>query len=101
MSEGKRGPGRPKKQQPEQVAGEVGQRPDDADPGEQVDGQGLPPAADGQSGDVAQAADEIKVRVVKHFERNGVKVPVGTVFTTRDTREIRRHLKHRCLEQVG
>ena len=100
MSEGKRGPGRPKKQG-QQVTGEVAQRPDDAAPGEQIEGKGLPPAADEQLGEVAQAADEIKVRVVKHFERNGVKVPVGTVFATRDTREIRRHLKHRCLEQVG
>lgn len=100
MTEGKRGPGRPKKQRPKQVAVEVGHRPEDAESGEQIDGQGLPPAAD-QVGEVVQAPDAIKVRVIKHFERNGVPVPLGTVFATHDTREIRRHLKHGSLVQVG
>jgi hypothetical protein len=95
MSEGKRGPGRPKKVQAEQAAEQSPGLPGDDEQAAGVDNTELQASAP-----VERAPDEIMVRVAKHFERNGVKVPIGTVFATRDTREIRRHIKHRCLEQV-
>lgn len=91
MSEGKRGPGRPKKVQSTQ---------DPELPGDAEQDAGVDNTEPQASAHVERAPDEIMVRVAKHFERSGVKVPVGTVFATRDTREIRRHIKHRCLEQV-
>lgn len=94
MTEGKRGPGRPKKVQPvggEQAASTAVEDGAIEESAPEI-GRATPPA---------KANDEIIVKVIKHFEQRGVTVPVGTEFATRDTREIRRHLKHRCLEQVG
>lgn len=94
MTEGKRGPGRPKKVQPIE--------------GEQAASTAVEDGAIEQSAPEAVAAsqpakanDEIIVKVIKHFEQRGMTVPVGTEFATRDTREIRRHIKHGSLVQVG
>ena len=94
MNEGKRGPGRPKKVQPiegDQASSSVAQDGAIEESAPEI-GRATPPA---------KANDEIIVKVVKHFEQRGMTVPVGTEFATRDTREIRRHIKHGSLVQVG
>lgn len=95
MSEGKRGPGRPKKTQPGQDAPQ-----DQQDVGVAASDAADRAEARADQGGLDHAPDEIAVRVVKRYERGGVVVPVGTVFAVRDTKEIRRQIKHRCLEQV-
>lgn len=94
MNENKRGPGRPKKIVASAADTLVKEFVADA-PGEskEYESQAIVQANPEGSG-----PQEIKVRVVRRYERAGSSVPVGTVFTAKYTRELRRQIKHRCLE---